>query len=70
LSEEVEELNATEKNILKENLPRISSNSPMSEPAAVKIAKVLRKISSPVGTVLQKLIVEIASETAKKAMGL
>jgi len=70
LSEEVDELSATEKGILKENLPKISTDTPMSEPAAAKIAKVLKKISSPVGVTLQKLIVEIASETAKKAMGL
>jgi len=70
LSEELDELDASEKRILKENLPRISIDSPMAEPAAVRIGKVLKKISSPVGSVLQKLIIEIASETAKKAMGL
>ena len=70
LTEELDELNATDKGILKENLPKISTDSPMSEPAAVRIGKVLKKVSSPVGTVLQKIIVEIASETAKKAMGL
>ena len=70
LTDELDELNDEEKDILKDNIPRISADSPMSEPAAVRIGKVLKNISSPVGAMLQKLIVEIASETAKKAMGL
>lgn len=70
LSEEVDELSTSDKVILKENLPKISTDSPLSEPAAARIGRILKKISSPVGATLQKLIVEIASETAKKAMGL
>ena len=64
----VDELNDDEKNELKKSGELISTDNPRSQIAVYKIKKYLTKVGNSLSGKLEELFIEIASETAIKAM--
>lgn len=64
----MDEFEGTEKEELKEIGKVISTNNPKSEVSVYKIKKYLGKIGNSAGEKLESLFIEVASETAIKAM--
>lgn len=68
--DELEELNEEEKQKLKNSINDILKDTPNTEVAVVRIKKFLPKIGKKFAEGLQNIIIEIASEAAKKSLGL
>lgn len=51
-------------------LPDVIHETPKSESAALKVARVLKTMRKPAYDLAVKVVTDLASETAKKAMGL
>lgn len=66
LAEETENLSAEEKDILKKSIDELIIDSPRTELAVTRFKKLLLKIGEPTAYALRTLIIDIASETAKK----
>lgn len=67
---ELSEISEQEKEEFNINLPDIISETPRTKIAALKIKTIGAKVSKEIWAVIKDIIVDIASETAKKAMGL
>lgn len=67
-SEEIENLSEKEKEILKQSISDISSNSPIAEVAVIRYKKILKKIGGKIVGKLNDIIVDLASETIKKLL--
>lgn len=70
LAGELDGLTEKEKAALKQSLEELTYDTPKTEVAAIKVKKFLAKASGSTLSVFREILVEIASETAKKAMGL
>lgn len=70
LAEELDGLNNEEKDVLKQSIEELTRDTPKTEVAAVKVKKFLAKASGAALSMLRDILVDIASETAKNAMGL
>lgn len=66
LAEEMENLSAEEKKLLSKSIDDLITDSPRTELAATRFKKILLKVGEPAARALRELIVDIASETAKK----
>ena len=63
-----DELTDFEIESLRKNLPNIVRDVPQTKPAALKIGALVTRVKEPVQKVARDLLMEIASETAKKVM--
>ena len=63
-------LSAEEKDVLKGTFNDLTSDTPRTPMAANRFKTFVAKVGPAAGSVLQKLIETIATEAAKKAMGL
>lgn len=63
-----DELTEVEVENLKSYLPHIVRDVPQTKPAALRIAALLGRVKGPVQKVAHDLLMEIASETAKKVL--
>lgn len=68
LADLVDEISAEDKNILEESLDDIVRETPRSQIAALKFKKVISKMGSNVASAFRDILVDIASETAKKTI--
>lgn len=55
---------------LRETLPDVLRDTPKSESASIKFGRILKKLGKPVYDIAITVISDIASETAKKTLGL
>ena len=62
----LEELSPEERNLLKKSLNDIVSDTPQTPVAANRIKMLAAKVSKVLAEQLRELVVDIASETAKK----
>lgn len=70
LIEESDELSPEEKARLKESVPDLMHDGPKTAVAVVRVKKAMMKIGRAAGEALQKILVDIASETVKKTMNI
>jgi len=68
LAAEAADLTADERAQFEESLVAISSDTPQTQLAAVRVKKVLAKAGNVAGGALRDILVDIASETAKKIL--
>ena len=61
-----EELEPEEREILKKSFDDIVRDTPQTKVAATQIKRLLLKVGKPVAELFRELVVDIASETAKK----
>lgn len=69
-AEEVENLTKEERKLLKKSIDDIIQDSQDTSVAVVRLKKILIKMGKESGTILKDIIVDIASETIKKQIGL
>ena len=70
LAEEVDDLSLEERRVLATSLPDLLRDSPRTDVAVVRVKRLAGKLTSTAGAALRKLIVDIASESARKALDL
>jgi len=70
LADELEELSAEERELLKKSIDELARETPRTEVAAVRVKKSLRKVGGGAAAAVRRLLVDIASEAAKKSLGL
>jgi hypothetical protein len=70
LAGELEGISDSERAVLNESIADLTRDTPKTEVAAMRVKKILKKASGAALGGLQKVLVDIASETAKKALGL
>lgn len=63
---ELELTDEQDKEVFMQNVEVVTNDTPQTKVAATKIFRILAKLSGPAKDTLQELIVNIASETAKK----
>jgi hypothetical protein len=69
-TDELQELNSDEKAILKATFDDLAVDSPRTDLAASRFKTFIRKIGPAAGDVLSKIMVNVATEAAKKGMGI
>ena len=67
-TDELEELSAEDKTILKATFTDLTVDSPKTEVAASRFKRILRKLAPDVAQTIRKTIVDIASETTVKLL--
>jgi len=65
---ELQGLTDADRLIIQTSIDDIAANTPMTEVAVVRVKKLIPKVLSSGGEALRKLIVDVASETAAKAL--
>ena len=65
---EAEGLSAEEREQLAKSFPELIAETPKTDVAAVRVRRLLGKVSGGTGEVLKKIAVEIATEAAKKIL--
>jgi len=70
LAEELEGLSEQERDVLKKSLNELVQDTPATEVAALRVKKVLRKAGEAGAEIFKKILVDVLSETAKKALGM
>lgn len=70
LADELDDLSAEERDRLKANLEQLTRDVPATEAAAIRVKKLFLKLKSGSAETLRQMLVDIASETAKKVLGL
>ena len=70
LAQEMEGLTAEERDLLSRSLDDLVRDTPQTPVAATRFKKVMAKVGTGAGRLLYDMVVDIASETTKKAMGL
>jgi len=68
LADELEELNAEERETLKVTISDLLTDSPKTEVAAVRYKKLAKKLGTGASSALRSILVDVASEAAKKAL--
>jgi hypothetical protein len=68
LADEMEGLKSEEKALLKRSLDDIVKDSPQTNVAAIRFKKIMAKAGGVAATAFRDIIVDIASETAKKVI--
>jgi hypothetical protein len=68
LSDELDKLTDKEKDILKKSLDDIIRDTPQTQIASVRFKKLVTKAGPEAATALKQILVDIASEAAKKAI--
>ena len=70
LVEDMDELSQEDKKKLSENIDNIITDTPLTEVSANRIKKGLMKVSKETAKAFRDILVSIASEVAKKSLGL
>jgi hypothetical protein len=70
LAGELEDISESDRQVLKDSIGDLTRDTAKTEVAAVRVKKILKKAGGAALSGLQKVLVDIASETAKKALGL
>ncbi len=70
LVQEMEGLTEEEREVLTRSLPDLIRDTPQTPVAATRFKQSMAKVGGGAGKILYDMVVDIASETAKKAMGL
>jgi hypothetical protein len=70
LADEVDGLTDAERITLKASIEQIAAETPMTDVAVVRLKKLIPKVLAGGGEALRRLVVDVASEAAKKSMGL
>lgn len=68
LTDELDELNEDEKTKLKGTLDDLVRDTPQTEVAAIRFKKVMAKVGGSAASAMRDIIVDVVSETAKKAL--
>jgi len=68
--EELDELKPEERQRLQESIPDIITNTPKSEPAALRFKKAITRLGKGAAEMVQKVLVDVGTEAVKKSMGL
>lgn len=68
LAKELEGITPDEVKVLETSIGEISQNNPQAQVGATRIKKIMEKVTSTSGEVLRKVIVDVASATAKKVL--
>ncbi len=68
LSDKLENLTDEEKETLKSSIDDVVKDTPKAEKSASKIKNLLAKAGKKVGSALERILVEVASETAKRVI--
>ena len=68
LSDEIDNLSSEEKELLKKSLDDIIRDTPQTIVAATRFKKLVAKIGKPAASALRDILVDIASEAAKKVI--
>ncbi len=68
LADELQELSNEDKHTLKESLDDIVKDTPATEVAAMRFKRILAKVGRDAAKALKDLVVDIASEAAKKVI--
>jgi hypothetical protein len=68
MADELEGLTDAERLTIKASIDDIAANTPMTEVAVVRVKKLIPKVLASGGEALRRLIVDVASETAAKAL--
>lgn len=68
LASEVEGITSDQVQLLEESIVQISQDNPQAQVGATRINKIMKSVTGATGEILHKLIVDIASETAKKVL--
>jgi hypothetical protein len=66
LANEIKQISDEERDILNQNLDEPVKDTPQTEVAAMRVKKILHKAGTEAVDALRKIIIDIASETAKK----
>ena len=69
-TDDLDQLSAEEKNALKGTFDDLTSDTPRTPVAANRFKKFIAKVGPVAGSVLQKIVETVATEAAKKSMGL
>ena len=69
-TDELEELSTEDKAALKATFNDLTVDTPMTELAASRFKKFIREVGPAAGDVLIKIFVNVATEAAKKGMGI
>jgi hypothetical protein len=64
------ELGSQDLDDLEKTLPDVVRDTPRTESASLKTKRILEKIAKPLYDVAIKVVTDVASETAKKTLGL
>lgn len=68
LASEVEGITSDQVQVLEASILQISQDNPQAQVGAARINKIMKSVTGTTGEILHKLIVDIASETAKKVL--
>lgn len=67
---ELDELSPEQRNRLQESLDQLSRDTPQTEVAATRVKKILLSLGKYSAEAVRKIVIEVASEAAKKSIGL
>ena len=67
-SNEAEGFSSQEREILGQSFPELLADTPKTEVVALRVKRLLGKASGAAGEALKKIVVDVASETAKKIL--
>lgn len=70
LVDELEELSADEKAKLRESIAFLTKDSPKTELASIRFKKILSKANTAIGNAIISIITSIATDAAKKQLGI
>jgi hypothetical protein len=68
MADELQELSEADRIMLKSSIDDIAANTPMTEVAVVRVKKLISKLAKDSADALRRLVVDVASEAAKKMM--
>ena len=66
LSDEIEDIDTEEREILKKSLDDIIRDTPQTPVAATRFKNIISKVGKPIAGAIRDIVVDIASEAAKK----
>ena len=70
VADEIDSLSDDEKKILKESIVDLTRDTPKTDVASLRYKKFLKKAGSAAAEILNKIVVSVATEAAKKHLGL
>ena len=70
IAAEEESLSDADRESLRRDAPLIATDNPKSEVAALRIKKIISKVRKHVAPLMWKIVTDLATEGAKKSMGL
>jgi hypothetical protein len=68
LADELDELDEAERDKLKGSLDDLVKDSPQTEVAASRFKKIMGKLGTQSASALKSIVIDVVSETAKKAL--